>query len=234
MSWNKVNKVDLVLDIETVGTPIGEDEKAEALAGFIPPKNIKDPEKIEARRKEYEDTIIQKLTDKRAIYLSKRRPISCAVGIVGNDGKAQDIEAWASDDLNTIASGLCEYLNELGDNEFRIIGYNVVKFDLIDICRIFKLTGMRPRSRPSKWDIVDLSRHPYDIREFSPELGREKKLGLKEICRAFGIETYGDMDGSAVQGLYEAGDWETIKEYNKHDIKMTAELYYAATSIFSF
>ena len=91
MSWNKINKADIVLDIEAVGTPISEKERADALASFRPPKNFKDPEKIEAKRLEYEKDSLDRLTEKRGIYLSTRRIISCAVGRVGDDGTVFDV-----------------------------------------------------------------------------------------------------------------------------------------------
>lgn len=212
-------KVDIVLDIETLTIPATAQDVELAIASYQPPKGYKKASTIEAHRQKFIENAVQEISKTRRFSLSGKRMISCALGIADYDkNKVIDIECYASEDLSIITSAVVNYLNENGD--YRLITFNGKKFDIPELLKSFRLTGLRPKRRVGKWDMIDL------IHTF-PE------GGLKKTCEAFGIETIGN-NGAQVQEMYDRGDWESIKAYNADDVRITGELYLAASAILTF
>lgn len=234
-------KADIVVDIETVANPVTQKELEEymkaiptveqAMADWTAPSNYKDPAKIEAKRAEaYEKAVvkfqeatdstkaIQAIQDKRRFSIGGKRMVSCAFGVADpHSGEVENIEAKSGDDLVSICQFIAGYLNQFPEK--RLVGFNHLKFDLPEIIKSFKLTGVKPPGRPfGTWDVIDLSRGRLNW-----------GCGLKELAVAFGL-TIPETDGSAVAGMYERGEWNAIEEYNKHDVLITGKLYLASTA----
>jgi predicted PolB exonuclease-like 3'-5' exonuclease len=51
-------------------------------------------------------------------------------------------------------------------------------------------------------------------------------VSLDDLCVAFGIEGKQGVDGSDVAKLFKEKRFEEIIEYNRHDVKITKEIYY--------
>lgn len=212
--------VDVVIDIETLVLPPTAEEIEAFASNWKPPANIKDPERIEARRQEAFANIPKAIEDEKRFTLGGKRMICCALGTISRTGSGVTaIESYSGDDLGKITKGIVDYLDRF--DSYRLIGWNHRSFDLPEICKAFRQTGVRPRSRPGKWDLVDLMQFPFE------------RKGLKATAQAFGLEVM-DVNGSDVQSLYDAGQWDKIREYNEHDVRITGEIYLAATALFTF
>ncbi len=221
MAWNNAPSIDVVIDIETVAIPPTEAEIEEARASWKPKGNVKDPEKIEAQRQAYFADLEQSLIDERGLSLGGKRMICCALGTISTTSNTVvDIESRASDDLSYITKWMCAYLDEL-NGAYNLIGWNHVSFDLPEIAKSFYRTKVKPQRKPTKWGVFDLCKHPF------------YRLSLKQTAKDFGLEVM-DVRGSDVAKMYQDGEWARIKEYNEYDVKITGELYLAASTIFTF
>lgn len=219
MAYSAGTKTDIVIDIETVVLPVTQSEIEEYMADYEPPGNYKDPLKIALHKEDAEKNCVSKILSEKRFSLEGKRMISAAAGIADHKtDKVTDIQSWGSDDLSIITDGLVQYINSWG--QYRLVGFNINSFDLPEIVKSFWKTQKFPNIKPSKWDVVDL------INTF-------KKGKLKNIAKAFGIIPLG-LDGSAVDTLYHIGDWKKILEYNEDDVRITGELYIAASKLYSF
>lgn len=220
MAYNNTPKVALVIDIETVGNPISQADLDSAMSEYEPPANYKTPEAIERHKLKFQESLIKKLSDEKAFSIGGKRMVSAALGRVDeNEREVIDIQSWASDDLSVITRGLVSYLDQFRD--YRLVGWNHIGFDLPEVAKSFQLTNVRPKYKPSKWDLIDLCNHPF------------RKTKLKDAARAFGIEPIG-VNGGDVAQMYAEGRFEDIQRYNEDDVRITGELYIATQSIFSF
>lgn len=213
-----MSKVDIVLDIETVVEPVTASEVEKYMAEYQPPSNYKTADAILRHRTKAEAEAVDTLLDKKRFSIGGKRMISAALGIVESGG-VKEIEAWSGEDLSVITMGLVNYLNRF--REYRLIGFNINGFDLPEIAKSFWLTKVKPKYKPTKWDIVDLSKHPF------------QKTKLKDAVKAFGIEAIGN-NGADVAQMYQDGRWEDIEAYNRDDVRITGELYLAASTIYTF
>lgn len=78
---------------------------------------------------------------------------------------------------------------------------------------------------------VDLLGNPYSLRPHLDLMrllgaGRPGPASLEAVCYGLGIESPKvSMSGAEVAPAYERGELERIAEYNRHDVRATAELY---------
>ena len=209
---------DVIVDIETLVEPVTAAEVEKFMEEYEPPKNYKDAAKILKHREFAMANAVSKISDAKRFSIGGKRTISVALGRI--DGQqVVDLQAFSGEDLKAITTSVVAYLDRFV--EYRLIGWNHIRFDLPELARCFKLTGVAPKFKPGKWDLVDLCKHPFD------------KIKLKDAASAFGIETIG-MSGADVAQFYDRGDWKSIEDYNKDDVRITGELYLAASTIFSF
>lgn len=213
-----MNKVDLVVDIETLVIPVTKEEREAAMAAYVPPANYKSEEALAKHKEEFLKELPQKILDDKRFSLGGKRMISAALGRVDNNG-VQDIECWCSESLEEITTGFVDYLNSY--REYRLIGWNHKKFDLPEIAKSLAKTGVRPKVKPTKWDLIDLCEHPF------------RGVKMKEVAKGLGLPIM-EVDGSNVAELYKEGNFELIKEYNKHDVFLTGSIFHIMNSIFTF
>lgn len=225
---NRGSSVVVVFDIETIEVPLPPEEVERLMAEYESPKNIKDPEKIEARRREYPD----KIREQNKFRLGGAQLVSVALAEV-TDAGIRNLSGHVSSDSNTVARFFAEYLNDITHSTVRLCGYNIKNFDIPQMALAMHRAGVRMNTPQGKWDLIDLAE------EFgrSPKgSGQGSSYKMKELARIFGIEPMRDadekvMDGSCVQGLYELGELDTILAYNKHDVVMEAKLFQALSTI---
>lgn len=218
-NWKPKPKLDVIIDIETVINPVEQADVEEYMKAYEPPKNYKTPEAVLRHREKTEKEAVDKLIQERRFSLGGKRMVAAGVGRVNGEG-VFDIESWASDDLSVITRGLVTYLDGLGE-DYRLIGWNIKGFDLPEVAKSFAKTKVKPKRKPSKWDVIDMCDYPF------------RRLSLKETAKALGIETCG-LTGEDVAQMYADGDWERLKAYNEDDIRITGEVYLVASTIFTF
>ena len=217
---NRGVSVDVVIDIETVVIPPTPDEIEEFKANWKPSGNAKKEETVERQREEAFANIEQTISEKRRYSIGGKRMVCAAMGTISHISQSvTDIESWASDDLKEITTGIAKYVEKLQD--FNLIGWNHKTFDMPELAKSFRLTGVRPKHKPSKWGVIDLCQYPFD------------RKSLKEVARAFGLEVL-QVDGSDVSRLHADKEWDKLREYNEHDVYITGELFLAASTIFTF
>lgn len=221
MSWGSNGpKTDVVIDIETIANPITQADIDRAMQEYSPPSNYKSAAAIAKHKDKFKTSIVEKLVKENQFSIGGKKMISCALGIVDHDeSEVTDIQSWISDDLSVVTRGVAAYLDRFSD--YRLVGWNHIGFDLPELAKSFAITGVRPRRKPSKWDLIDLCNHPF------------KRTSLKDTARAFGLELL-DVKGDNVAQMWADGEYERIQQYNEHDVKITGQLYIAANSIFSF
>jgi hypothetical protein len=221
MSYNRSSTpADVVIDIETVLVPPTPEEIQEFKDAWKPKGNATKPETIEAQRVEAFAAADRGEIDGREFSLAGKRMICAAAGTVSKTSRSViALESWASDDLKDITTGLVDYLDKF--DTYNLIGWNHRTFDLPEIAKSFYRTGVAPRSKPGKWGIIDLCAFPFE------------RKGLKATAKGFGLELM-DVDGSDVAQLYADRQWDKIREYNEHDVRLTGTIYLIASTIFSF
>lgn len=220
MSYTQRDKTDLVIDIETLAMPVTQAALDTAMEEYEPPANYKTDEAIAKHKAKFKLGLVDKLSKENMFSIGGKRMISAALARVDHEeGEVVDVQSWISDDLAIVTGGVIEYLNQYRD--YRLVGFNHIGFDLPELAKSFYLTGVRPKYKPTKWDLIDLMNHPF------------RKGGLKATAQAFGIEI-SDVNGAAVAEMYEQGRLEEIAKYNELDVIITGKLYLAAGSIYSF
>lgn len=213
--------IPVVFDIETVAREVSEEEENAFIDNWTPPGNWKaaaeDVDKCVKKRK----ADFEKWKKDRQFEVGGARPISIAMGEISH-GNALTIECEASDDESKLAKFAGDFINNIGC-PIKLIGFNNSQFDLPLLLSLLAKHGVSLEYKMGKWDSVDLLYFP---------LGR--RGSLKAWCSAIGIEQKDpSMHGGKVKELYEAGEWDKIKEYNKDDVRITAELYLKLSGIFN-
>lgn len=222
---------NIVVDIETLATPVTAADIAEYMEAWEPASNVKLAETIERHRAEAQAGAVDKILKDRRFSLGGKRMISAALGVVRGN-QTVDIESFASDDLSFITKGVCEYLGKQSrGGKYNLIGWNHKAFDLPELLKSFSKTDTFPRSKPDKWGVIDLCTDRTS--PFNRGGRNNGALRLKDAAEIFGIETLG-LDGGAVQGLYDNNDWETIKKYNEEDVRITGQLFAIASMFYTF
>ena len=197
-----VNKI-VYFDIETTANhdlPAPE---------FSAPSNYKDPSKIAAA-----------IEKKQAEFWAKAGmdldyALITAIGIAVGNGKP---EGRTGTEIE-----LLEWFWQEAKGA-KLIGYNIIGFDIPIITRRSLVLGVKPSRMLSglkPWDesIVDLMMVFYHNGR-GPGV---KYRGLKWVCGVYGVETEWDVeevDGSMVDGLSEA----ELREYVRSDVARTREL----------
>lgn len=213
-------KVDLVIDIETLVDPVTASDVEAYMKEYEPPANYKTPEAILRHREKTEREAVDKIASDRRFTIGGKRMVSAALGLVSyGTNSVEHIESWSGNDLLVITKGVVEYLNDY--NEYRLIGWNHKRFDLPEIAKSFAKTGVRPKNKPSKWDLIDLCDFPFS------------KTKLKDAALAFGL-SLSEFTGEDIAKLHHEENWEAIMDYNEHDVEITGKLFLAASTIFTF
>ena len=105
-----------------------------------------------------------------------------------------------------------------------LVGHNIVGFDLPFIfqrCLANNIT-VKP--------FIDLSEfHVHGVYDTMRAwwLGGRNRVGLDDIAWTLGIESSktGEVEGSKVFELYQAGKLAEIREYNLNDVRVTRKVY---------
>lgn len=220
MSYNKVGKIDVAFDIETVIHPVTQADIDEYMASYKPPASVKKVETEIKYREQAARDAVEEIAESRRFSIDGKRAISIAAGVVDHQRQeVRDIECWYGDDAARIASGFVNYLDGL-EAPIRLIGWNSGNFDTPELIKTLWLGGrLGQRRKISKWDLIDLSYKPFP------------RMKLKTTAKAFGFEILPGDDGAAVAQMYAESDWERLERYNKHDVYLTGMLAIAAANM---
>src|SRR3989440_8277770 len=135
---------------------------------------------------------------------------------IGEDGNEQE-EAQALKDFLALMSDFDLECDE-------IVGHNIIGFDLpffYQRCLVNNIAA-RPPINLGEYNV----RGVYDTMK-GWWLGSRNRAGLDDIAWALGIESSktGEVEGSKVFDLYQAGRLAEIREYNLNDVRVTRKVY---------
>jgi 3'-5' exonuclease len=225
----------LTLDIETLPAP--PEMKAVILAeleaaGFKPPSNIKDPEKIYARKLEWAAGLAG---DADAQW--RRTGLDATAGgrilCIGYALDGDEPQVLAAEDPEEEVGILEQFWGEAigaldgidGTGLLRVIvGHNVLDFDLPFMLRRSIILGVQPPHLPLR----RYSSSPiFDTMWEWAFWNRDQTCSLDKLCKALGITSSkaGGLDGSKVCGAYYEGRLAEIVEYCAADVVATREVY---------
>ena len=125
------------------------------------------------------------------------------------------------------AQALKDFLALMSDFDVEcdlIVGHNIIGFDLPFIfqrCLVNNIT-VKPFVDLSEFRVAGV----YDTMR-GWWLGGRNRVGLDDIAWALGIESSktGEVEGSKVFDLYQAGKLAEIREYNLNDVRVTRKVY---------
>src|SRR3989454_3917873 len=142
---------------------------------------------------------------------------------IDEEGNEQD-EAQALKDFLALMSDFdpeCDLL----------VGHNIINFDLPFIfqrCLVNNIS-VRPFIDLSEFHVAGV----YDTMR-GWWLGGRNRVALDDMAWALGIESSktGEVEGSKVFDLYQAGRLAEIREYNLNDVRVTRKVYERLVSVF--
>jgi hypothetical protein len=213
MSYSRRESTPFVVDIETVGIPVTEEDEVWFLETWSPPKNISKPETIEARRQE----ALSKWKRMRAVHPGQNKII--AIGVQNANIEDGEPSSKCGDNEGEILDWFCQGMRSFG-GDIKIVGYNLKGFDLPTIAASMYRHGITSAVRFKRWDIVDLFEWPLNRRD-----------KLKKWLYVLGIDHCG-LNGGDVAGLYRSKNWALLEKYCNDDVRGTTELYRALSTIY--
>lgn len=213
--------MNLYLDIETIPAQSAS-VRGQIVANVTPPGNIKKAESIAEWEKTSKPQAVKEALAKTA--LDGTYGHICCIGFAFND--EEPITLMLDDEVAEIDI-LTEFVECIDARSLfgrvpTIIGHNVVGFDIRFILQRAIVLGVRlptwfPRD-PKPWgnDCFDT---------MIAWAGARGMIGLDRLCLALGMPGKGDVDGSMVGDLWQAGEFKTIEEYCAADVKRTREIH---------
>jgi 3'-5' exonuclease len=200
----------LVFDLETYR--IDNAEEFVDLGQFAAPSNWKDPEKIAANIKEQQIAALGKC----ALDPDLCRIV--ALGLFWSEGNHDVLTERDGDE----AWMLKQFWDAIGPYPYpRLIGFNVIGFDLPVIVRRSQYLGVK--TKPIQ---MGRYRHP-DVDDLMTILnfdGTTKTHGLKFYAKRFGITVDDAVDGKDIAALVAAGEWDKVTSHCRSDLFTTAAL----------
>lgn len=147
----------------------------------------------------------------------------CVIGVALGD---DDPVSFAVSDLSTAAERqvLSDFFGvvALAGAGSRVIGHNVIGFDLRFVWQRAMVLGVKPPFNfprdPRPW-----GDQAFDT--MTAWSGVKDRISMDRLCRIFGIDGKGDMDGSKVWPLVRDGRIADVAEYCRGDVLRTRALF---------
>ncbi len=227
---------NLVIDIETVPT-----QKDGALAairsGIKPPGNISKQETIDKWMAENADTAADEAYRKTALNGTEGEIVCIGWSIDDNPVETVYRELWQSETtmlanfyalLSPANERTAEAFADLGiDNEYRIIGHNVLNFDARFLFQRSVVCGVKP-SFNLRQDERYNGGKCYDT--MLAWAGWGNRISLVNLCAVLNIPVkQGDITGATVWDAVQAGRIAEVAEYCKTDVEATRSAYIRMT-----
>lgn len=229
----------LVFDLETGDAP--EEAIQAALTGWKPPANIKDGEKIEARRQEAAEKIRERaaLLDASPVLCVAIQTDATAVLFNGMDTEEHTVTGWEvmpCGDERGLLLKLRDWLDTNTGPQTLIGGHNIRGFDLPKLRSAYvrhrlclpELLKPRLRDEPAPEVVDTMSLY----KAFSMENRDNLFISLDTVADGLGIvRPKGVISGSDVPRLHAAGENAAILTYCAIDTATTAWAFLLMTGI---
>lgn len=204
------------------------------------PSNMKDEEKIEARRKEYAKKVREKsaLLDAAPIICIANRTDKIAVVFNGMSDKEYTIEG-----VETVPCGnergmliaYREWLDKSSNEETALVGFNLFAFDMPKLRAAYvrhrlRLPGvLQPRPLDKQQPAVDIMR--LFLKYFTTEKHGDRMISLEEVLDRLGLPEYKTrVNGAQVPGLHKRKKFKEILTYAAIDAIAEWTAYLLLTS----
>lgn len=227
------------LDIETGHAT--EKLIKEEIERWEPPSNVKDPEKIEARRQEATVKIREKsaLLDGSPIVCISARTEKVGRIFNGINKKSYSInhsEVVSSGNERQMLVDLREWLDGVSNEETVLVGFNLISFDLPRIRGAFMRNRLRlpkiltPRLlEDERQPVVDVMR--LFLKWFTAEYHSDLMISLDEVIRRLDMPRYKDrISGAQVPDFVKDGKVKEVLTYCAVDTMATLQAYLLMTS----
>lgn len=217
-------KVPLSWDLETIGNP----DAIESLPEPEPKANLKDPAKIEADIAEKKEKAISKMG------LNGNTALICACGFAG---QKDDGEVWSDALLYDPKTGEKEFVGAIWDvlvEASSYVTFNGLGFDLPMLLRRSLVCDLIPPIKISthRYNVPPQGNH-YDLLQIIGGYGNMATGSFDHLCEAvLGEGKPEGIDGSQVQGYWDAGKREAIRLYAKDDAEQNLRLWQRAKGIY--
>jgi 3'-5' exonuclease len=147
----------------------------------------------------------------------------CVIGIAIDDGPAYSISVGdlsVAEEARALRA-LFTVLGELPLNT-RIVGHNVVAFDIRFLWQRAMVLGIKPPPQlprdPKPW-----SEQVFDT--MVAWAGQRGAISMNNLCRVFDMPGKGDMDGSQVWPMVRDGRIAEVSAYCRGDVERTRALF---------
>jgi len=221
--------MNLYLDIETIPGQLPY-IREDIATGITAPGNFKKPESIEKWLAENRDAETDKAWRKTS-FDGTRGEIIC-IGYATDDNQekcvARDLGQPEGDMLKGFFTELQKDLGtNAGGSPHQItqwVGHNITGFDLRFLWQRCVINGINPpigipvTAKP--WDSI-----VFDTMTEWGGIGKKMGCSLDAICKALGIETKDDLNGSKVWDYVKDGRVDEVAEYCKKDVMRTREIH---------
>lgn len=117
---------------------------------------------------------------------------------------------------------LFNYVNAERSHLVRIVGHNIIGFDIRFIHQRCMVLGVRP----PQW--LPLDPKPWGDEVFDTMIrwaGTRDRVKLSKLCRAFGIEDTDDIEGSQVWDCIKSGDFERVERHCSIDVQKVRSVF---------
>jgi len=225
--------MNIYFDIETVPAQspaaielLKKDIETE-ISAIKSPGNYKDEAKIAEYIKIKTDEITAAADEKyRKTSFDGGMGQICAISFAVDDMHPYNIyqEDWTkeSEIIHEFYGYLDDYYNPSTDPRPVFIGHNVVGFDLRFLFQRSVMLGIKPPL------FVPFQAKPWDQSVFDTMVawaGVGNRVSMDKLCKIFGIESKGELDGSKVWDYVQAGKIEEVAEYCGKDVERTRAIY---------
>ena len=226
----------LVIDIETCDAPIEEIEKQ--LDNWEPPANYKDPDKIESKRREAMDKIMERgaLLDASpiiciAVKTDKRQIVFSAMG------ESEPILGWELYLHSNEADMLTDFrslLNRITDISTTVVGHNVRGFDLPKLRNAYIRHRLQLPTLLSVAQRVEDSSQVVDtaqlFKAFSMQHRNDFCPSLSDMADSLGlVQPKTIISGADVPVMHRDGNFQEILTYCAIDTTVTEQAYLLMT-----
>lgn len=152
----------------------------------------------------------------------------CVIGFAIDDEPTQELHIHRLDDITAEYIILSEFSKRIDaicasrpNERARFIGHNLIEFDLQFLFRRHVVLNVKPSPH------IPFNARPWDdsVYDTLQKWGGQRGNSLDKITKACGIEGKGDIDGSMVWPMVEAGKIIEVAEYCKHDVEITRNLF---------
>jgi hypothetical protein len=210
-----------------------ESKRDEALAAVRAPANYKDADKIsvycdDARAKinaEHE-AAVQAAID-ATVFDGGRGQVVCIGWAINNQApQSLHVADLSADQERALLIAFFDAMHDAASDTRGtrpvLIGHNAVSFDIPYIWKRAVIHGIRPPlwwpRNPKPWsDAVQDTMHMW--------AGDSDRISLDKLCKLLGLTGKGITNGADVWPMAQAGRFEEISDYCRHDVEITRECW---------